>query len=966
MHSRQHLARVVATLLIVMSLLVAASPAGAGAATLPANATTGPADAAATQLAAFGEPFHWLPPLGVESGDATKFDASLLNGLTVSICRVEASACTPVKSITSASALSERLRIGQTSGKDGYYLANWDVSKLKLEPFTWRVTVTIARLQIGTIDVGPATYKSFGRTWPIKFRVEKNPTIRTRILNEAGKGASQIAAAIRAEFGICGDDVATLLANDLDPFTQQEIDLAIAGVCQGANIFPTTKVADDATQKALTSYDPTTGRMTFSSSTSVLANLKAGDVLVGEPAAAAAVGYLRKVTSITKNKKTGIITVETTQAKLNEAVHEGVLDAAADLDPDDVVSVDTLPGVTLVKQRAAPQRGPAAGGGYAVVDTGDGFDFHESIDVTLDGSAGDDDIGGTGTIHITGEMKFNAGWNVGIGIEDCLSITLACVDRFEAHVGSYLYSDLQIDGEFEGRVQKDFVLSTHYFKPIIFFIGPIPVVLVPVVKAIVGARGDAQLKFSFDATVTGEMNLGVKWTDPDDNGEGWKNVSTRPSLSGEADADASVSMILRGYAAFDGKLLLYGIAGPGLVGRVGVRAEVQYPGTPLWELWAIANGELNVTIDIGGVLDLGGEHFDLPEVDLHLKSADNEPPDCSDHRTEPIVIAPGVTRYLGPSDKDNGSYQGYFECTDPEGDLPTYTAVDNLGNPVVLEAAKWDVPATYTVTVTARDSAGKTESFDLTVEVAEARPIVEIISASATVKAGIQYWVTASAYQAFLGADLRLVINRLPCSSIVWDVPGATSVTHSPTKLACTAVIVFDAPGKHTITATATGPLGRQGQGILDVNVITPSASAGPTIDLGSFHVISRDGPSLVCDDDLFDCAGQQLCPVFLPCPLPVPMEALLFNGQDGDYDGPLTLSLSAVDRNGNSLVPTWHCMGGGFVFDVTDNLDGTFTCDPFGSADSNEIRVWADVTDVDGTTIHSEVRRMWMYRRVS
>ncbi|HET7182083.1 MAG TPA: hypothetical protein VFI15_07620, partial [Candidatus Limnocylindrales bacterium] len=176
------------------SLLAAATPAfgktPAADASTPAGAA--PTTASTTSLSSYGEPFHFLPPLGVEAGNAANFDASLLDGLIVTICRVEGSACTPVKTLTSTSTLSERLRIGQTSGEDSYYLANWDVSKLRLEPYSFRVTVTIARLQVGSIDVGPSTYKSFGRTWPIKFRIENNPVIRVRVLHEAGKGASQI------------------------------------------------------------------------------------------------------------------------------------------------------------------------------------------------------------------------------------------------------------------------------------------------------------------------------------------------------------------------------------------------------------------------------------------------------------------------------------------------------------------------------------------------------------------------------------------------------------------------------------------------------------------------------------------------------------------------------------------------------------------------------------------------------
>lgn len=971
MVSRHVVARAMAALLVVGSLLGAARPAPAAASTLVGTGGAGSTTSTgtATTVADFGEPFHWLPPLGAEAGDPAKFDASLLDGLIVSICRVEGSACTEVKTLTSASALSERLRIGQTSGKDSYYLANWDVSKVKLEPYTFRVTVTIARLQLATLDVGPATYKSFGRTWPIKFRVEKNPTIRTRVLHEAGKGASQIAAALRLEFGICGDDVAQLLANDLDPFTLQQIDLAIAGACQDAEIWPWTKIADDGTGNALASFDTETGRMVFSTTTPVLANLKAGDVLVGDPAAAAPNGYLRKINSITKNKKTGVITVETRQALLNEAVKDGVLYALQDLKPGDLASIEAGPGVTAANARSGPQRGPSVGGGYALVDIGDGLDFHRTIDVTLHGDASEDGVEGSGTVHIHGRVDFNAGWNVGIGIEGCLALTLACVDRFEAHVNSTMYTDIHVDGTFDGHLLKEVTLETYHFTPIVFFIGPIPVWIVPIVHAIAGIDGTAHVTFSFDAQMSSSFELGAKWTDPDDGGHDWEQIAhfPDPPVDGDAHGDLSATMRLKAYARADAKLLLYGVAGPGAGANIGLDARVQYPGTPLWEIYGFIHGDVNFSVDLGGLLSLGEYRETVLDEDFRLAAAENQPPDC-DYRTEPIIIAPGVERYLGPNDSDSNSFQGYFECTDPEGGEVTYSAVDQNDDPVDLSNASWDLPDTYTVHVTARDSAGKTRTFDLTVEVAESTPIVEIITASRTVRAEVQYWVTASAYQAFLDSNDQLVINRLPCSSVVWDVPGATSVTPSPTKLACTIVVVYAGPGLHTITATATGPLGRQGQGIRNVTVTDPPANDGPTIELGSFQIISTDGPADTCSDPsydaLFDCADQAQCPVFLPCPLPVPMEALL--GEQGDYTGPYTLNVSATDRFGNVLTPTWNCFGGGFPRPVTVNPDGSVTCDPVGDALSNEILIWADFVDGDGTILHSEVRRMWMYGRAA
>ena len=928
---RARVAALVAVLLISGSILVPV-PRAFGAA-----------------LADFGEPFHFLAPLGVEAGDPTKFDASLLNELIVSICRAEGAVCTPVKTLTSASVLSERLRIGQTSGKDSYYLANWDVSKLKLEPNTFRVMVTVARLQLGSIDVGPATYKSFGRTWPIKFRVEKNPIIRVRVLNEAGKGASQIANAIRLEFGICGDDLAWLLANDLDPFTQQEIDLAIAGACQDAEIFPTTKIADQATQDALTAFDPTTGQMTFARSTPTLANLKANDVLVGEPGVNAPSGYLRKVTSITKNKKTGVITVETTQALLNEAVRVGTLDAASDLKPDDIASTEALPGVTLRENRTALAS-------FGALDVGDGFDFHESIDITLNGSTSGAGVTGNGTVHIQGELKFNAGWNIGLGIEDCLSITLACVDRFEAHLGAHLYSDLHVDGTFDGHLLKEAVLSTHYFKPIIFFIGPIPVVIVPIVKAIAGVKGDAHVEFSFDAQVESHLDFGAKWTDPDDGGHEWETATKwPPTITGNADADALVTMDLRAYAKADAKLLLYGIAGPGVAGHVGLWGHVQFPGTPVWTVYGIAQGEVNFAVDLGGVLTLADFREPLPEFAFELGTAANQPPTCSG-RTDPIPLAPNVETNLGP--RSPGSFEGYFACADPEGgDLDP--PVGKEGSTVIdLQNASW-ASGDHDVVITVTDEAGKTSApFTLHIKIIDTPPILSVTNSGASVPASVQYFVTASAWDVEGGAQQDG--GFLPCTAMTWQVTGG-SATKATSNQTCTVSVVFTQTGYQTVKVTATEPGGKLSEHTVTVLVGGAPSNAAPVIDMDQFDVMAASGPKLGCFPGPTDC--HEACPSGFFCM--VPMDSILYNGTVGDYEPPLTLSVGASDLNGDPLTVQWFCKVDIYAYPLTDNGDGTFECNPFSSTFSTPILIWAEVSD-GTTTVRSEVRRLYMYDRLT
>ena len=892
-------------------------------------------------------PLHFLEPLARASGDPAQFDGSLLADLVVSICRLEASGCTPLKTITSASSSAERLRI-ETGSMGSYYLANWDTSKVKLPPYSYRVSVSIAGLTLGSIDVAQSLYKSFGRTWPIKFRVDRDPAIHVRLLRADDKSASQIADVLRREFGLGPDEVAALLAGDIDPFTDEEIDLAIRGVFQNAVIPSTTKVADDATRNALTAFDPTTGRMSFSAATAVLNGLKVQDVLVGEPSAAAPNGYLRTITAISRPKK-GPIVVETRQATVNEAIRDGTLDAAAELQPDDLDHVEAVPGVVAREQGA---QGSSAVAQFGALDIGDGYNFHESIDVTIDGAATGPGVTGSGTIHIQGDVSFNAGYNVGFGVEDCFDqLPPVCVDRFEAHLGMDAATNIKVTGKFDGHMEKEYVLSTHYFKPIVFFIGPIPVVLVPIVHAIAGATGDAHLEFTFEAHVSSRLELGAKWTDPGDGGKGWEDLNNDMTPSGTGDGDLAASMELRAYAKADAKLLLYGVAGPGLAGRLGVGADVQFPRNPLWKVFGHARGEINFAVDLGGILKLAEHVQDLPEFRFDLAESENQAPECG-ARTDPIPVALGEEIYLGP--RSDGSFQGYFDCNDPEGEEVRYSATEG-STPVSLAHAKWDEAGTHVVTVTATDESGVTKTFTLTVDVINTPPLLSLGAATTTVPASVQYFVTASAYD--VEDD-----DFLPCNNLDWTATGGT-VTEGLDNRTCTAVIVFDQVGTQTVKVVATDNQGKSTEKTLTVTVTTAPANPAPRIELGSFEVFATTGPKTNCDT-LGDagCEPHYNCPTGFFCR--VPDGALLYNQAVGDFHGPLTLSINASDPNGDALTVRWFCTAGLTAYGVTDNGDGTFSCDPYTESYSTPIVIHAEISD-GLTTVRSETRTLYMLDRV-
>ena len=958
MNTRHLGPRTLALLLTIAALLFsAAAPVGAMTpAGAPGRAAAGSPSARtnAAPLSSYGQPFHFLPPLGVESGDPSKFDPSLLSDLVVTICRLDSAGCTVVKTITSSSALAEQLRIMSAGGIQSFYQANWDTSGFKLTPSTFRIIVTVDGLVLGSVDETAAAYKSFPRTWPIKFRIEKNPVIRVRQLHEAGKGASQIGNAIRLEFGLCGDDLANLLANDLEPFTQKDVDAAVAGVCQAAVIPATTKVADTATGNAMTGFDPDTGVVTFSTTTALLGNLKVGDVLVGEPNGVAPAGYLRKVTSITKSKKTGAVTLQTTQARLDETITQGTLDATGDLNPSDLLSTQTAPGVTFTGARTSRSGASGAAGGFGLADIGDGFDFHEAINVDFEGDAvAGGGVTGNAKVHISGFVNFNAGYNIGFGIQSCVRVPFfTCLDRVEAHLGAHLSSDLHVTGTFNGELHKEQVLATHFFQPIIFFIGPVPVVLIPILKAVAGVDGTAHATFTFDSSLNGDMDAGAKWTDPTDDGHSWEVTPVHPNFPNpDVDAKVQASMDLHAHAGADAELLLYGIGGPGLAAHVGIEGKVQVPGNPVWEIRGEATGKVSFGFDLGGILSLVGFEKSFRD-DWHIASSENQAPQCWG-QTGVIPVALNHVDNLGPHTLAN-NWNGWFDCPDPEGGHVTYKVTDG-GNEINYSSYQWTSTGQHDVVVTASDPDGHSSQVTLQFDVEDSPPVLSTVEASGVVRAGVQYFVTATAWDAEAGTSG----DWLLCDAMQWQATNATIRITSGGRF-CTAEVIFSQAGTQTITVTATEPKvgGKSSTHSVTVNVL--DAPANPAPILGSFTVTAAEGPLRFCDDPTGECVDQ--CQTGTNCL--VPPDRILFNGMTGDFVPPLTLYVAAHDPNGDPLTVQWFCNGDGLAFPVTDNHNGTYSCMPFSSDPQVPILIWATVGD--GTTfVHTEVRRLYMYSRL-
>lgn len=893
-----------------------------------------------TSSVSYLDSFHFLEPLAPRSGDPTRFDSTLLNSLSVEVCEVSGSSCPVVKTFTAQDTSAERLRIETTPRDGSYYIANWDTLRVHLNDKTYRVRVSLGELQLGSIDLSPAVYTRFGRTWPIKFLIEKDPILRVRHLRSLGRSASQITSVLRNEFGLSAEQIAELLANDLEPFSAAEIEIAIDGVFQAVIIPHTTKVSDETTRNALISFNIATGRMLFFTETPILRDLNIGDVLVSEPSDAAPYGYLRKVTSIRRDRTQ--IVLETVQAKINQAVSKGTLKAAGELLPRDVATTSATAARATSRNEAEPING------LSRANVGDGFNFRRDIDVTIELSGSGGGTSGTGTVRVQGFIDFNAGYDMGFGIETCTAVPPVCVDRVEAHVNVNQKSNIRVTGTFDGMVHKEKVIDTIHFDPITFFIGPIPVVILPVIDVIVGIDGQAHLDFRFAAEASSILKLGAKWTDPDDGGQGWQDIRQFTPLVGQVlDANLNANLKVEGYGKANAKLLLYGIAGPGVGGRIGLGAEVRLGQSPLWKIYGHLVGDVNFSVDIGGVIDLDSYSHVVLDESFQIGQAANQPPRCTG-TTDTIQAQIGVPKTLGP----RSGFEGHFECMDPEGGSLTYSAVSSIlsdgANGVIANNAgivryAFQSPGPRTIIITARDPSGGTADVTLTVDVRNSLPIVTINGAS-TIAATVQYFATASAYDpdtnSFLG-----------CNRLAWQVTAPDSLTLTGSGGTCGATIRFNAQGTRTVMVTATDLHGGVGSNSIAVNVTAPPANSPPEINF--FAVYAYRGPfEFPCEDPNYLCL--------------IPNNYTIYNGfptgfvppQTGEYYPPLYLDVGATDPNGTIPTVTWTCKTGTTPAAITwDSQYGYLRCDPIAS---NEFPVVVKVVVSDGVT---SVERQHSYR---
>lgn len=631
----------------------------------------------------------------------------------------------------------------------------------------------------------------------------------------------------------------------------------------------TTRVADAATLAALDAYDPDTGTLRFAHETQALRDLRLDDVFVAEPSAAAPHGLLRRVHAITRDGDA--VVVETSQANITDAIHQGALDVTGTFTADDMLE-PTLhaEGVTVRAVAIDERDGLArrfAEGDWASFDdleraqgTGAGYAFHVGLDQVLL----DVDVEGVRIrLHVTGEVTFNAGYRLGLNVGPCWELPPVCLRSFEASLGVEQLARMRVTGEASAALNVEKLVASIPFAPIVVLIGPVPVVFVPSVDVYVGGSGEVRLQLTYGVTERFAALVGARWTPAN----GWRDITEFGlSVDGYDQIDVNASFKASLYVKPEGKILLYGVVGPTLTLAAGIEVDAFIPRNPVWRVTPFLRGSLAFVIEVPVLGRLAGYSTELFEHRLPENRAPNTPPE----------ITLRQTRLRVPM-RAEVDLRNAYTVRDREDPFVSVSLRSSRAGDTVSHGSPSRFPSVgvRTVTIEATDSQGARSSRTLEVDVYNPPPAVfasvtQTSIRQSQVPPGFLIPLTLA-----VGA-IDPIDGRLPCSAIDVFVPPPHTVT-GPSDVgggACEAVAHFYEQGPTQVSAFATDADGvRSPTRSYAVTVLPPPLNPPPRID-------SR----IMIDGDARPAGYRFTC----------------WNG------GPFRFTVLASDPMGSNLTYTW------------------------------------------------------------
>jgi hypothetical protein len=408
----------------------------------------------------------------------------------------------------------------------------------------------------------------------------------------------------------------------------------------------TTKSLDEVTLALL--YQINANQIIFDGSSSLLASLNIGDIIVSSPIDQAPNGFLRKIVSIDHNGSR--IILNTVDATLDAAIEKGTCGTSinASLDPNYVASLNQIGknGIKLAKREL----------------NADGSISPVSFTVNYE-----HDFGDGRKVKFEGEVEFQPEFLIHYEMQNFQPKEFQCsfTGTVDSNIKVYGFQEIEIDG-FEVDLDDYFPQLPIKFSPIVVWAGYVPIVFTPELTVLIGLDGKIGLGVSTKVGVRSSTTLGIRYSSDD----GYHNVKNINSNIYHDPFQIEFDFNLKAFIGPKVDLFVYGFAGPYF--RINGFLETAYESTDN-ELKMYAGLEFQMGLEGNNQLNLNG-NWDVPvTVDYKVKIY----PENSGHIAGNVKCeAGGLSGVSVVAKKDSlSSSQEYPAVTDTNGnytmDLPT-------------------------------------------------------------------------------------------------------------------------------------------------------------------------------------------------------------------------------------------------------------------------------------------------------
>jgi formylglycine-generating enzyme required for sulfatase activity len=341
----------------------------------------------------------------------------------------------------------------------------------------------------------------------------------------------------------------------------------------------TTNPLPASTTQKLLSISPDGVAYRFDAMTAALAAVAPGEIIVAGPCAAAPDGFLRRATSISQSG--GDVIVQTAQATLEDALQQGEVHMETVMLPGDIRSVTLAEGVTA---RAAGQ-------------SSNPLSFHLDFNQVLvqEGAA---IVRASGSVDIAPRLSFD------LVVRDWKVRQLAATAYIDQS------AVVRVDAALEDEVTESKVLAEYYLGAITFFVGPVPVVVSPLLQISVGVTGKVHIGVTAQISQSASLTAGARYRD----GAGWETIQAIVPGFASQPPSLEATLSIKGFARADIDLRLYGVAG----WSVGVSPYLELVADIATAPWWKLHGGIDVPVGVE-VATLGHSFADFYKNVITLK-----------------------------------------------------------------------------------------------------------------------------------------------------------------------------------------------------------------------------------------------------------------------------------------------------------------------------------------------------------